>query len=258
MPVTNVKTRWVGGDLQFLDRAGDVIATWNGSDRTFDLALSGILNIEGDPVNATGTQLSNLMYDPGRLAHGRVRFTAQGDDDVTVDGTVYSLEAAPDVTLGQWEHGGSAAASATSLAAGINGDERNDGGPYYEAIASDQSVFIFALETGVEWNGTIARDAAQPSVMEDMAGGENAGSKQFVIIDHTVTAIEDAEDEIHIPIPWETEPSAYFALIRTATGALKAATDLMTIEDNPRRIKIEQDGGTNFAVTDVVTAFLLE
>jgi hypothetical protein len=33
MPVTNVKSRWVSGNLVFYDKSDNIIATWDGTNR---------------------------------------------------------------------------------------------------------------------------------------------------------------------------------------------------------------------------------
>ncbi len=251
MSVTNVKSRWVAGNLEFLDRAGDIIATWNGSDRTLDMAQTGILNIGGTPVSATAEQLSNLLQDPGQVAVGRAVFGAQGDGDVTVRGVVYALSGAPTITDGEWDDGGSAATSATNLAAAINGDERNDGGPHHSAIASGDAVFIFGLSAGVEYNGDITIENAQPTETENLEGGVNPGILKTVVIAHTVTTQEAAADDIHIPIPFE--PTSVVAEARDSDGVFQDWSSKVTIEDNPDRIRIENDGATNPSAGDVVT-----
>ncbi|MBI4637689.1 MAG: hypothetical protein HY727_15230 [Candidatus Rokubacteria bacterium] len=45
MPVANVKTRWVGGDLVFYDKAENIIATWDGTNRKLTLPAGSVLDL---------------------------------------------------------------------------------------------------------------------------------------------------------------------------------------------------------------------
>lgn len=45
MPVSNVKTRWVGGDLVFYDKSGDEIARLDGTNRKLTIAAGSVLAV---------------------------------------------------------------------------------------------------------------------------------------------------------------------------------------------------------------------
>ena len=53
MPVTNVKTQWVDGNLNFLDVSGNIIATWDGTNRKLTSMAGTVLDTE-----AAGTVLA--------------------------------------------------------------------------------------------------------------------------------------------------------------------------------------------------------
>ena len=197
---------------------------------------------------------SKIVKDAGRLAVGLVTFAGQADcTSITVGAVTYTYDATPDVTLGEWgPHGGTAAASATALAAGVNGDTRNAGGPYYRAVVGGSgadTVFIFQLTPG--GNPTIARvGGAQPATVEGMAGGGSAEVKQTITIRHTVTTQEGADVEVHIPLPFA--PVNWTWVVLASTGAIKPVTDIATVETTPNRIKIATAGATHIAATDVI------
>jgi hypothetical protein len=75
----NVTSRWVSGNLVFYDKSGNIIATFDGTNREFDvpsgstLDLNGTIDITtfqlgGTTVTATGTQINNLAGAQGGLA----------------------------------------------------------------------------------------------------------------------------------------------------------------------------------------------
>ncbi|OFW64168.1 MAG: hypothetical protein A2Y74_08515 [Actinobacteria bacterium RBG_13_63_9] len=193
---------------------------------------------------------SKLVKDSGRLAMGLVTFGAVGDcTSVDVGATVYPFNAAPTVTLGEWAYGGNGPASATNLAAGINGDTRNAGGPYYRAIASGSTVYIFQIVAG--GNPAIARvGGAQPATAEGMVGGGSAEVKQEILVRHTVTAQEGTNVEVHVPLPFV--PVNWTWVVLLATGALKPVTDVAVVAATPNRIVISTAGATHIAATDVI------
>jgi len=51
MPVTNVKSQWVGGNLVFYDKSMNIIATWDGTNRKLTLPSGAVLDVSG----ATGS-----------------------------------------------------------------------------------------------------------------------------------------------------------------------------------------------------------
>lgn len=53
MPVTKVKSRWVSGNLEFLDVAGNIIATYDGVNRKFTVPTGSTLEVAGVTVDAS-------------------------------------------------------------------------------------------------------------------------------------------------------------------------------------------------------------
>lgn len=236
-PVIPDMAEWLDGILATIE-AGELGA---GTVGTAEIAAGAV---------ADDRILSKIVKDPGRLAVGLVTFAAKGDcTSVDVGATVYAYNATPTVTLGQWAYGADAPASATNLAAAINGDTRNSGGPTYKAVVSTNTVFIFQLTPG--GNPTVAKvGGAQPATAEGMAGGGSAEVKQTAIINHIVTTQEDALNEVHIPLMFT--PLTWSLAVRTSAGAPNPITDVATLEASPARIKLVNGGATHFAATDVI------
>lgn len=200
-----------------------------------------------------GLIASKIVKDAGRLAVGLVAFAAKGDcTSVTVGAATYAYDATPVVANGEWAYGADAAASATNLAAAINGDTRNAGGPSYKAVvggAGAATVYIFQLVPG--GNPTVARvGGAQPATAEGMVGGGSAEVKQTITIRHTVTTVEGTNVEVHIPLPFA--PTNWTWVVLASTGAIKPVTDIATVETTPDRIKVATAGATHIAATDVI------
>lgn len=47
MPVANVKTRWVAGNLNFYDKSENIIATWDGENRKLTIPSGSTLDVQG-------------------------------------------------------------------------------------------------------------------------------------------------------------------------------------------------------------------
>lgn len=215
--------------------------------------------VSGDAtLSAAGAVTIAAAPATGKIAQGLVDFNATGDCNAVVVGAVtYTHNEAPVVTNGEWAYGASAAASATNLAAGINGDTRNAGGAYYIAVASDTTVFIFALTAGTAGNVTVSRTAGvNPDVVENLVGGVATGAKKLTVIKHTVTTEEGTQVEAHVPLPFV--PTTFTAQVRDSNGAIKAVTDLFTIQTTPNRIRVATGGATHIAATDTITIVAME
>ena len=195
--------------------------------------------------------------NPGRGAVGTTAFTGTGTPAViiTVGAVTYPEKDAPTVTLGEWTNGSSSSDSATNLTAAINGDTRNGGGNSYAAVASTGTVSIMALAVGTAGNVTVSDDQAQPSISENLIGGEAATTKQMVTIEHTVTAAEAAEDEVVIPLSFDATFHSW--TLYDSSGAIKSdvTDDGLTVDASgavPSYFHIFAAGGTHIAEGDVV------
>lgn len=227
------------------------LATVNAAGETHkDLVSDVAALMAGTGLGSSGGVLSAMT--PGAVAVGRVKFGAIGDGDVTVGVITYDWDAAPDATAGEWTEGATPEASATNLAAAINGDLRNSSGPYYAATADGDTVYIYALAAGTAGNVAITRAAAEPATMENLVGGLAAAAKKQILLNYTVTALDvDTAVLVNVPLPFV--PTKFVVQIRTSTGLPRVdVTDLFTIGTTPNRIIATGTGGTHLVAGDTL------
>ncbi len=276
LPATSATVDVANDDVLFLDHSGSHVM---GYDSFADLmtaaagthmtAAAGVLAVTPTSLGtamapgtygifATAGVLQQGSY--GNLAIGAVKFGAKGDcTDVTVGTKAYTRQAIPVVTNGEWTEGAGAAASATNLAAGINGDTRNAGGPWYGAIVDSDgdTVFIYTLTPGAGVN--IARTGgAEPATTENQTGGLGGPvAKKQAMVTHTATALDvDTTATFNVPLPFA--PTMFIIQVRSAAGVQKAITDQVTIAAAPNRLLITSAGGTHCAATDIITIQISE
>jgi hypothetical protein len=276
LPATGVVVDVANDDVLFLDHSGSHIM---GYDSFADLmtavasthltASAGTIAVNPTSLTAsiapgtygifaTAGVLQQATY--GNLDIGSVKFGAVGDcTSIDIGLVSYVYSAAPTVTNGEWDYGADAKASATNLAAGINGDTRNSGGPYYGAFVDvdGDTVFIYTLTPGSM--AAIARTGgAQPATVEVAAGGLGGPvAKKSGMVKHTVTANEvDTTATFSVPLP--VTPTMFIMQVRTAAGVEKTITDQVTIAASPNRILITSAGATHCVATDVITIYYSE
>lgn len=227
-------------DVVFLDATDSLVKKDTFKGLAAVMSGKGMINLDG----------TIGVSDSGTMARGGVFFTGIGDcTKITVSGIDYVVDPAPDVTIGEWAVGGSAAASATNLAAAINGDERNAGGPFFNAIAQGDGVEIYGLTVGVSSTAVITRTGgAQPSTLQnfDVATGEV--QVQFTSIWRDVTALDALLPAITIPMAFE--PMVFVLQVRTIAGVIKNITSQVTTV--PEGLRITVAGATNIAATDIL------
>lgn len=227
------------------------------ADNQFTLSLMNNLMVAG--ALADDRLASFLVKNPGVIAHGLVDFNAVSDaaNTVTIGAVTYLEADAPTVTNGEWTNGASATDSATSLAAGINGDTRNAGGPSYAAIQVGTSVWLFALAIGTAGNVAVSHDTgADPDVEESLIDGAAAAVKQTVQIQHAVTAEEAVQVQVLIPLPFD---AAFFEWhVYDATGGILATevTDRGTVVAGaspiPAYFQVLTNGATHISSGDII------
>lgn len=219
-----------------------------------DLVSDIATAMAGTGLTAASGQLKTKY--PGAVAVGSLKFGGQADcTSVTIGGIVYTYDATPDVTVGEWgPHGGTANASATALAAGINGDQRNGGGKNFFATANTDTVHVYELTAMVSPVANILRTGGtEPATMENLAGGLAAANKQWCMRAHTVTA-NDTDTAVLVNIPLPFAPTMFTASVRSSAGVPITVTDAFTIGTTPNRIIVTQAGaGTHLTSGDVVT-----
>jgi len=207
----------------------------------------------GTLVAATAAQLNALAHFPGRQSVGVIDFNATGTAamTITINSVVYQEADAENLPNGVWTNGASAANSATSLAAAINGDTRSGGSPFTAIVSAEgNSVVIMADAIGTAGNVAVASSQATATVDNPTAGGLAAAIKQVVVLKHTVTARDVLAAEINIPLPWAA--SAWLIQYLDGNGVLVESSDQATLATAPHRVKVLQAGATHMAAGGVV------
>ena len=122
MPVTNVKTKWVSGNLVFYDKSGNIIATWDGTNRKVSFPAGSTLEVLGTTIvvdaafEAPDMALANGKILVGDAAGKAAAKTPTGDVTVTNEGVM--AIGAGKVTSAMLASGAGAAAL---LTAGLGG-----------------------------------------------------------------------------------------------------------------------------------------
>ena len=97
MPATNVKSRWNAGDLEFLDSAGNVICTFDGTARELVFPATGILNLAAGSIDTDDVADGAVTY--AKMADSRslqtVRVTLTAPEIKALNATPQELVAAP-------------------------------------------------------------------------------------------------------------------------------------------------------------------
>jgi hypothetical protein len=208
---------------------------------------------------ATATQMNSLIRYPGAMAMAVVDFNNTGEAamKITIDGVDYQEADLADAPNGVWTNGASAADSATSFAAAVNGDTRA-AVPFTAIVnAGGGSVILMAKAAGVAGNVVITTTSAGNCTVENATGGAAAGIKQMVIVDRVVTAQDVLAEEVNIPLPFT--PTKILVNYFDANGVLLGTiTDKASIQAAPARVRVLKDGATNLAATNVVQVLAIE
>jgi len=188
----------------------------------------------------------------GKQATAYIDFNATGEAGmkVTIDGIDFQEADTAVPATGVWTNGASAANSATSLIAAINGLVMS--GFYFSARAdaSGAGVWVTYDNPGADGNVDITTTSAANCTVQNSHGGEDGGVKEICYVKHVVSTQELLSGAIEIPMPFT--PAGFHFSATNATGTPKYSTDKVTIEATPNRIKIDTDGATNLVNTDVV------
>jgi len=183
MPVTNVRTKWVDGNLVFYDVSMNEIATWDGSNRevsfpsgsnqaiesgaSLDIESGGALKLAGTAISATAAELNKndgIAAAAYQVVESEVLFTEAGAGTYT--GTIALPAGSRIIDIGVdgqalWTAGTSASMivgddddddgfftatdlKATDLLAGEINNIEHPGGKAGDYIASEQRVLYSA------------------------------------------------------------------------------------------------------------------
>ena len=208
-------------------------------------------------ADASGLLSAAYMAEYGAMASAYIDFNAAGEAamSVTIGGVIYLEADAAVPATGVWTNGAAAASAATSLIAAINGDTRATVPFTAVADVSGDGVWLFWDAVGTAGNVTISTSSASNCTVQNSTGGLAAASHDTINIKHTVNTQELLSGAIEIPVPFT--PTGFHVTATSATGAKIAFTDLVTIQATPDRIRIDTDGATNLANTNIIylTAF---
>jgi hypothetical protein len=193
----------------------------------------------------------------GSMAAAYIDFNAAGEAGmtITIDGVVYTEADTAVAASGIFTNGASAATSAASLIAAINGDTR--AAVPFTAVAdiSGDGVWLFWDDIGSSGNVTIETDSEANCTVQDSAGGAPEATHNSISLVHVVNAQELLSGGVEIPLPFT--PTGFHLTATDTDGNPVYCTDIVTIEASPARIRITTTGATNLADTDIVylTAF---
>jgi len=67
MPVTNVKTKWIDGNLVFYDASMNEIATWDGTNRKFSIPSGSELEVDGVTVDESTLAMTGVTASAAEL-----------------------------------------------------------------------------------------------------------------------------------------------------------------------------------------------
>lgn len=68
-----VKSTWINGNLVFTNDAGEIIVTFDGVNRLFNISDIGIFAIDGVPITATATELNTVARLGGDIETSEIR-----------------------------------------------------------------------------------------------------------------------------------------------------------------------------------------
>jgi len=223
-----------------------------GSETQVD-ATAAELNTVADGIVATAAQLNATETDAGVMAHTVVDFNAVGTATmtITINSVVYLEADAEDFPNGVWTNGASAADSATSLIAAINGDTRATVPFTAKADVSGDGVVLTADAVGTAGNLTCASSDGSATTSNFLGGLDIAAVVQTSDIVHITTADEVLSTATVIPVAFIPR-CVQMTVLKDTTGAILHLTSLVTIGSAPNSIIITADGATNLAAGDIV------
>lgn len=206
-------------------------------------------------VDAQTATATNLTKDYGSIAHAYIDFNGAGEAGmlITLAGIEYQEADTADAANGVWTNGTSAAESAASLIAAINGDTRT--AVPYTAVAdsSGDGVWVFADAAGSAYNATITTDSASNCTVENLMMGEDPKTLKVFSHVHTVGTQELLSGEVQIPTPFA--PDMVQITAYDSDGAILAYTDQVTIGTEPDRIIITITGAAPLIDGNIMHVF---
>ena len=200
------------------------------------------------------TGLIDMVFNGGIRALAVIDFNAAGTAamDVAIGGQVYLEADAADAPNGVWTNGASAANSATSLNAAINGDTRSTK-PKISSFLSDVGDSVIVVFDAAGSDGELALTSSDgTATVENMHDSEDNARMEMAMISYAVTAQDVLADEVNIVLPFT--PTGFIVSWVDATGDELATpvTTLAAIVATPDRILLNFAGAADPVATDVV------
>lgn len=209
-------------------------------------------------LTSTSTQMNSLINFPGTIATSIIDFNGVGEAGmkITINSVDYQEADVAVVTTGVWTNGASAADSATSLVAAINGDTRATV-PFTATISTGGHSVILTYDTvGTAGNMTITTTSAANCTVENSVGGSASAIKQMVVVDRVVTAQDILANEINVPLSFA--PTKFIIQHSDTNGEDNPTTWRATIATVPNRIRILGQGATALIAGDIVQILAFE
>ncbi len=235
---------------------GEFVSWTIGQKRWIEDELVGFYNLHPDAFDIGDQSVDPIQQSvetAGYPASAFIAFTGAGEEEmtVTIGGIVYAEADTAAPASGAWTNGASAADSAASLTAAINGDKRTAVPFVAVADESGDGLWLFWSEVGDDGDLTITTDSeANCTVPEEATPGMVPTRQRVVNLTKTVTTAELASGTIDVPLPFA--PSGYHVTAYSSTGAVLAFSDLVTVEEDPDRLRFTTNGDTALVNTDVV------
>ena len=257
-------TRQEGWDQLSIKNGGKITIESGG---IVDILTGGEVQFDGvaAPAPWTGAiasaaEINSLMRYPGVCAVAVVDFNtgaAEALCSITIDGVVYQ-EADPAVPAGGvWTNGASAANSATSFAAAVNGDVRPTAVPFTAIVAvNTESVVLCADAVGIAGNVVITTTSAARVTVENAHGGTAPALKRVAVVAYVVTAQDVLADEVNIPLPFTATAGVFN--YRHTTGEQFFPTCLPSFQAAPARCRALFAGATDPIAGDYICALVME
>jgi len=106
MPATKVKTKWVDGNLNFYDKSGNIIATYDGENRKITIPSGSTLNVQGTAtIVDSAFEAADMALTTGSILLGTAgkaaALDAKGDGKILIgNGTTAAMQSiGTDATL---------------------------------------------------------------------------------------------------------------------------------------------------------------
>ena len=236
--------------------SGEFVSWIAGQKRWIEDELVGFYNLHPDAFDVSATSSADPVQESvdfaGTMASAYIDFSAAGEAGmkVTINGVDYQEADTAVPANGVWTNGASAANSAASLIAAINGDARAPVPFTAKADASGDGVWLFWDEPGTHGNVTISETSAANCTVQNATGGAAAGRKNVTFVKHVVNTQELLSGAVEIPLPFV--PGGWIVQAYSSTGAPIAFTNLVTAQTAPNRLRLATNGATALANTNVV------